>query len=548
MADQLEATMPAVSLSDQLVNGLFNWVESRSRFGLSVLAFVLGALLSQAFAPTNFFPAVFIALPVALLMLDRARIGKQAFAHGWWFGFGFFAVGLSWIAYSFTQQQNVPAALAPFAVLALAAIMAVFPALAFWTTWRLKVGSVAKVCIFAAAWTLFEIARGFLFTGFPWHLLGAVWAEWLPVAQTAYWITVYGLSFLTIVSASAFVLFLQLRPSLPTAAFALTAFAVFPVLALLGNARLEENQTNFHLGISLRLVQANVQQDEKWRSHLIDDHFETHMRLSRSGSNSKGGKAEGIKLLIWPETAVQKETFDREGSLLRWRVSRLLEFGAYAITGAPRYNSEDSELKYYNSLLAFNAKGKMYARYDKNHLVPFGEYLPLAPLLKSIGLSQLAELAGGSGWTRGNGLQTVTLPGIPKFSPLICYEAIFPGQVILPQERPEWMLVLSNDAWFGMTDGPYQHLALSRMRAIEEGLPMVRSTSTGVCAVIDSYGRTQSALGLGRQGTVESPLPKSISAPAWPTGLRVFAVLMLSIGILSVALIAMVVRARRGNS
>lgn len=545
MADQAEAIMPPASVPNMLVVRFFNWVEGQFRFGMPVFAFLIGVLLSRAFAPVNLFPALFMALPVALLMVGHARGGKQAFAYGWWLGFGFFSLGLSWIGYSFTQQNNVPAGLAPFAIITLAALLALYIGLTFWVTWRVKAQGVARVFVFASAWTLFEIARGFLFSGFPWHLVGSAWAEWLPVAQSAYWLSVYGLSFITVLSASALVLFLEEKPSLFTMVAAFVAVGIIPALTLVGHARLNANQTYFHLGVSLRLVQANVPQTEKWRSHLIDDHFDTHMQLSRTGDVTGKGKADGIDLLIWPETAVQRESFDREGSLLRWRVSRLLDFGSYAITGAPRYSNADGDLKYYNSLLAFNAKGKMYARYDKRHLVPFGEYMPFQSVMKTIGLGPLADLLGGSGWTAGASLQTVALPGIPKFSALICYEAIFPGQVILPHKRPEWMLVISNDAWFGMTDGPHQHLALSRMRAIEEGLPMVRSTSTGISAVIDAYGRTQSALGLGRQGTVESPLPKAIGAPPWPTEVRVLFFLMLSIFVLAAHLILTVWRERR---
>lgn len=530
MIDNNERLGQASSLPTIWVGRVFDWLETQSRFGLAIFAFLLGVLLSRAFAPANMFPAVFIVVPFALLMIERSKDGKSAFGSGWWLGFGLFSIGLNWIGYSFTQQDNVPAILAPFAVFALSALLAIYTGLSFWVTWRLKVKGVARVFVFAASWTLFEVARGFWFTGFPWHLVGSAWAEWLPIAQSTYWLSVYGLSFVTILAAGSLVLFLEEQPSLRAVCVAVVGVLVFPVLAVAGYQRLMGNETYYDLGVSLRVVQANVSQSEKWRSYLIDDHFDNHMQLSRG--QSEKGKAEGIKLLIWPETAVQRETFDRDGSLLRWRMSRLLEFGSYAITGAPRFAEEDGALNYYNSLIAFNAKGNLYARYDKNHLVPFGEYLPLEDTLKSIGLSQLTKAMGGSAWTPGDNLQTVKLPGVPSFSPLICYEGIFPGQVVLEGDRPEWMLILSNDAWFGMTDGPYQHLALSRLRAIEEGLPMVRSTSTGVSAVIDAYGRTVSALGLGSRGTIESPLPKPIDAPALPTGFKVLLVAFLSSGIL----------------
>ncbi len=542
MADNSELLNEPVTAPHIWVARFFNWLEAQSRFGMPVFAFLLGVLLSRAFAPTNLFPAVFIVIPFALLLLGRARDGKAAFGYGWWVGFGLFSLGLNWIGYSFTQQDNVPAILAPFAVFALTALLSIYTGVSFWVTWRLQVTGIARVFVFAASWTLFEVARGFWFTGFPWHLVGAMWAEWLPVAQTVYWLSVYGLSFLTVFAAGSLVLFLDEKPPLKAVGIAIAGMLLFPVLAVGGYQRLSNNETYYNLGVSLRLVQANISQNEKWRSYLINDHFDNHMQLSRS--QSEKGKAEGIKLLIWPETAVQRETFDRDGSLLRWRMSRLLDFGSYAITGAPRFTEEGGELNYYNSLIAFNAKGSLYARYDKNHLVPFGEYLPLEGVLKAMGLSQLTKMMGGSAWSAGETLQTVKLPGVPSFSPLICYEGIFPGQVILPENRPEWMLIISNDAWFGMTDGPYQHLALSRLRAIEEGLPLVRSTSTGVSAVIDAHGRTVSSLGLGRRGTVESPLPKAIEEPPFPTGLRILAFVFLSAGILAFYLLQVMRRER----
>lgn len=540
MSDNMEAVVPRGSAPALLISRFFSWLESKSRLGLPVFAFLLGALLSRAFAPVNFFPVIFIAIPLALLVLERAKENKDAFGLGWWVGFGFFSLGLHWIGFSFTQQEHVPSFLAPFAIFGLTALLSIYTGITFWITWRLRVKGLARVLVFASAWTLFEIARGFWFTGFPWHLIGAVWAEWLPVAQSVYWISAYGLSFVTILSAASLVLFFEEKPKLLTMAIAFVGVLIFPLIAYLGDARLADNETRYHLGVSMRLVQGNVQQNEKWRSYLIDDHFDNHMQLSRA--NSKNGRANGIKLLIWPETAVQRENFDRDGSLLRWRMSRLLDFGAYAITGSPRFEERDGELHYYNSLIAFNSKGDLYARYDKNHLVPFGEYLPFEDTLKALGLSQLT---GGSAWTAGQSLQTVKLPGIPSFSPLICYEAIFPGQVVLGNNRPDWMLVISNDAWFGMTDGPYQHLALSRLRAIEEGLPMVRSTSTGVSAVIDPFGRTVNSLGLGRRGTVESPLPKPIDAPEWSVGSRVLTVIYIAAFILIFFLIQVLYGERR---
>jgi len=501
---------------------LFDWLEKRSSYAMHAFAFVVGALLSRAFAPVNFFPLLFIAIPLMIALIDRSRNSTQAFGFGWWVGFGLFAVGLSWISHSFTQQRAVPVILAPVAILALSALLSLYTAIIFVICRKLWCAGWLRVFLFAAIWTLFEIARGIWFTGFPWHLVGAAWAEWLPVAQSAYYISVYGLSFLTVLAAGMLVLLFDATSVKRTILPPGIALVVLVGMAAVGYMRLDGNQTRYHLGISMRLVQANVKQSEKWLSYLIEDHFDKHMSLSRAADPD--GKAKGVRLLIWPETAVQTESFDRDGSIHRWRMSKLLDYGAFAITGAPRYQRKDGGYDYFNSLFALNSSADLYARYDKVHLVPFGEYLPYENLLQKLGL---AQLTGGSAWTAGRGRQTIALPGTPGFSPLVCYEAIFPGQVIDTRDRPEWMLNITNDAWFGRTEGPYQHLALARMRAIEEGLPLVRAASTGVSAVIDGYGRTLSSMPVGREGILDSPLPMAIATPPLSTGTRIILVTLL---------------------
>lgn len=515
-----------------------SWLEAKNNTRVPIVAFLFGALLSRAFAPTNFFPALFIALPFFLFLITSSNSGKDAFRRGWWAGFGFFSIGLFWMGHSFTQQDHVPVILAPFATFALSAVMALYVAATFWITWRLRVSGFLRVLVFAASWTLMEIARGTWFTGFPWHLVGSAWAEWNYMAQGAYWVSVYGLSFLTVLAGGLVGNLLTETRGRRAVSGVLGAAAIMLAVTAFGYGRVAGKITEYHLSTSLKMVQANVKQREKWLSHLVDDHFENHVRLSRG----KNAKAEGTKLLIWPETAVQRQTFDRKDSLLRWRVSRLLEYNSYAITGAPRYAVEGEKVRYFNSVFVVNSKGNLFARYDKNHLVPFGEYLPFGRLLEALGLSQLT---GGSPFTEGTARDIIRLPGVPGFAPLICYESIFPGEVISTGKRPEWLLNLSNDAWFGQSDGPYQHLALTRLRAIEEGLPLVRSTSTGITAVIDGYGRTVTSLGLNKQGVVESPLPKALAAPLLPTGVRILAVLFLSAGIILFTLMQLI-RAEKG--
>lgn len=510
VAGTAEMTAPA-----RYVARFFDWLEAKGRFGMPAFAFLVGVVLSRAFPPLNFFPGLLIAFPLMLVMIDRAKSRGAAFAYGWWTGFGFFSVGLTWIGHSFTQQDAIPAILAPFAITALSAILAIYIGIVFWITYRLRSQGLFRMVVFASAWVMFEFARGTWFTGFPWNLIGTVWANWLPVAQASYYIGAHGLSFITILAAVAFTSLIDGTVGWKRFLAPMLAVVAFSGITMLGQVRLADNETRFHLPISLRLVQANVKQSEKWLSSLIEDHFDKHMRLSRDGDEE--GRARGVRLLIWPETAVQSEKFDREGSLHRWRLSKLLDYGSFALVGAPRFTVEDGEVNFYNSLFAINSQADLYARYDKAHLVPFGEYIPFEKTLNQWGIN---PLTGAQSWASGRGVDTVEIPGIPSFSPLICYEIVFPGAVVSPTKRPEWILNITNDAWFGMTEGPYQHLGQARMRAIEEGLPLVRAASTGVSAVIDPYGRTVQSLGLGKQGLVESPLPQAIEAAPLTSQMR----------------------------
>jgi apolipoprotein N-acyltransferase len=495
--------------AETYIDSAYEWLIKRPIFIQTAIAFLSGALFSRIFAPSNIFPLTFLIIPFWALMIDKAKTGSKIFGFGWWAGFGLLSLGLHWIGYSFTQQREVPEILAPFAIMGLAGLLSLFVASAFWLLWRLKVKGWARPLIFASVWTLFEIARGHLFTGFPWHIVGSMWADWIWIAQGAHYFSVYGLSFITIFTAAG-LYEIAVKGSWQRLLNPAIGFALLIAITAVGYNRLPDD-IDYHKAVSLRLVQANVKQREKWISYLIEDHFDSHMALSRS--TSKRGKADGVKLLIWPETAIQWQDFDRDSSIPRWRVSRLLQRGSYMITGAPRYQAAGNDFEYYNSLFAVNSDGEVTAQYDKKHLVPFGEYLPFRGVLEAIGLSQLT---GGASFSEGPGAKTIALPGVPAFSPLICYEVIFPGAVVANdpnQPRPEWLLNITNDGWFGLTEGPYQHLALARFRAIEEGLPLVRNAGGGVSAVIDPYGRTISKLDVNAKGVLDSKLPKAIAAP-----------------------------------
>ncbi len=487
---------------------LVDWWEGRW-FRRSAIALVAGMLLSRAFAPVGWWPVVFIAFPIAVLLIDRAAGWRDAFGRGWWFGFGFFAAGLNWIAVSFSQQSNVPAALAPFAIMALAAGMALYCggsfalARAVWskTPWR--------GLVFAASWTLFEGLRAVVLTGFPWNLVGTLWADSLWAAQGAWLVSTYGLSLLTVWLGASLVTVGDADLSAKHLAPFGMAFMLFTAMTAWGGARLQQNPPEFRTDIVLRLIQANVKQREKWVPSLIEDHFDNHLDLSRG--NTADGRAKGVDLLIWPEATVQRTSFDRDGSIHRWRLSRVLEPGGLALVGGPRYADGPADApedyKLYNSAFAVNADGDILARYDKQHLVPFGEYLPFQGLLRAIGVEQLT---GGRGFSSGQSAEALRIGDIPPFRVLICYEAIFPGAVMDDVGAAEWLLNITNDGWFGLSEGPHQHFAQARMRAVEEGVPLVRSAGGGISAIIGPAGRVFQTLGLNRRGAVNGHLPRPI--------------------------------------
>jgi len=505
-----EITRRINHLSAKMADALM-WAIQHRLYGLMAL-FLAGALLSRAQPPHDLFWASFLAFPVFLMGLDAATSPTSAFGRGWAAGFGFFITGLSWIATSFEMQTQVPADLGPFGVLGLSAGLAIYTGLCFLLTYVLRPHGWMRALTFAAIWTLIELARAHLFSGFPWALIATQWGNFLPVVQLLHYSSVYALGFITIVASALLYYWARYQHDRSGLLISLTACMVLLIAAGLGQIRLDQTPQDFQEGVNLRLVQANVQQREKWQRHLIEDHFNKHLSLSRAGN--RRGKARGINLLIWPEVSVQTLDFDRSNALARYRISRLLEPGAFALVGARRIqentgNPNDRAL--YNSLFATSRDGRIYGRYDKQHLVPFGEYLPFEGLLNSIGLQQLT---GGRGFSAGRERNIIQLPGMPPFRTLICYESIFPGtiQPDNPQAvKPLWILNITNDSWFGDSDGPWQHLAQARMRAIEEGLPLVRVASTGISTVIDPLGRPVVALDLNREGVLDAPLPKPLS-------------------------------------
>ncbi|GAB4143284.1 MAG: apolipoprotein N-acyltransferase [Sphingomonadales bacterium] len=469
----------------QAIVGAANWTRGRPRRQAWMLAFGLGAFLPLAFAPWFVLPMLVIALTGLIWLLDASRDWRAALALGWWFGFGQFLTGLFWIANAFSVREGVSYGQGLAAVLLLAAALALFPALAAAAARRLWSPGDERILIFAICWSAAEWLRGHLFTGFPWNFAGHALAFDPAAMQLAAYVGAYGLSLLVLLLAAAPAAMAAADGAKPSWRPLAAAAAASIMIAGFGLLRLSLNPSQFVPDLALVTVQANIPQERKWHDDLLRDHFHRHIEMSQAAlRHAPGGRA----LVIWPETAI---AFDPQREFTtRYLISKALDRPGVVLTGAPHLVRDgDGQLAAYNSLFAVDDAGNLQGRYDKTHLVPFGEYVPGRGLLQRLGIGRLVP--SGIDFAAGPGPRTLTPAGVPPFSPLICYEAIFPGAVTAGggAPPPAWMLNISNDAWFGDSHGPHQHFAIARMRSIEEGIPMVRATNTGISAVIDPVGR-----------------------------------------------------------
>lgn len=487
-----------------LCAALADRLRALGRRGKAVAAFLLGAASSAALPPFQILPAALIAFVGLIWLLDTdepaaARRRRSGFFIGWWFGFGHFLTGFYWLTNALLLDAGEFVWLMPLAVGAFSAGLALFTALLGAAYGWARLRGLARILVFALLWTAAEWLRGHILTGFPWNLMGTIWTGVAPMMQGAALFGLYGLSLLTVLAAAAPATLADRTSgaSRRWAGLALTV-ALLAIGWAAGAARLPASWATVP-GVALRLVQPNVPQTLKWDPDAAEQNFRAALALTRSPG------FETRTHVIWPETAVPfvLTDFVPDGRARRAALASVTPQGGLLITGAPRAARDAAgRLQFWNSLQAIDSTGALVANYDKTHLVPFGEYVPLRSLIGWLPLP-----AGATDFSVGEGPVTLTLPGLPPASPLICYEAIFPGKVVDRTHRPDWLLNISNDAWFGISSGPFQHLAATRFRAVEEGLPLVRATNDGVTAVIDPYGRILAQLGLGETGVVDADLP-----------------------------------------
>jgi apolipoprotein N-acyltransferase len=457
------------------------------------IALVLGAIAACGFAPLELWPLTLLSFAALGGMLDGTTSLRRATILGWWFGLGHFGLGLNWIATAFTYQAAMPPWLGWIAVLLLSLYLAIFPAFATGAAWLLaRRHRLALPLALGATWILNELLRASVFTGFAWNPVAAIWAPVEPMRIMTRWIGTYGLSGVTVLLAA---LLWEAVTSRTARLVLLAALALETALALLWSTKtpLKDNPVLLHV------VQPNIGQDRKWDSEQSADNY--HRLTSLSGT-----PGPHPRIVLWPEVAVP--ALLEQDPVARNALASLLGPRDVMLTGAEavRFNAAGDPVAAANSMFALNPKGELLGRYDKAHLVPYGEYLPMRPLLSRIGLSRLAP--GDMDFDAGPGPRDVMLPGIGKVGVQICYEIIFSGHVVDRANRPLFLFNPSNDAWFGRW-GPPQHLAQARLRAAEEGLPVVRSTPTGISAVIDADGRLLASLPWRTAGAIERPLPSA---------------------------------------
>lgn len=484
-------------------------------------ACLLGVGLTFAFPPLYIIPFLFIGLSGLLFLIHISPSAKQAFWVGWWFGFGHFVTGIYWIAYALLTDAAQFGWMVPFAVFGISAALAVYVALVSAATRVAPLKSpISLVIVFSLLWVVGEYARAYLFSGFPWNLIGYVWTYSDAMIQPASVIGIYGLGLISVLAGASLFL-LMINPGrwqyiiLPAVCSSLLVAGW-----VWGNHRLAHAAVDHVEGVTLRIVQGNIKQELKWEQGQKELNLQKYVDLTKSDGFDR------LTYVIWPETAlpyIMKEYNPGMQEFLRY----VAPPNGALLTGAMRLEESDNDYEVWNSFFVLTRDAGVYAHSDKFHLVPFGEYVPLRSWMPGF-ISKITQ--GTKDFSTGTGPEAIALPTGEAVLPLICYEGIFP-QYVNGNTKGEydWILNITNDAWFGVSSGPYQHLNMTRMRAVEHGVPLVRAANTGVSAVIDPYGRIISEIPLNKTAVLDSNLPKKLKENTLYSGYGMVIVLFIMV-------------------
>lgn len=491
--------------------------RTTSIWGARLLAIGAGLAAGLAHPPFGVLPGLLgYAVMLRLVDAESARPLRSAFFRGWLAGVGYFAISVWWIVEPFMVDAKDQGWMAPFALVLTAGGLALFWGAAALAYRACRTRGPARVLVFAGWLALFEWLRGHLLTGFPWDLPGEAWRAGSAPSQAAALVGAYGLTWITLALAAAPAVLLD-RTGLRTRAVAIgAALAALAGLYGFGLARLTAAVPQPTATPLVRVVQADIDQKDKWRPENLPSIFATYLSLSDHTS------ARRPDVIVWPEGALPAviEELLAPGTGYGEQLAQALAPGQTLLLGANHATGDAAgQVHYFNSLVALQrtSEGLRWAAvYNKHRLVPFGEYMPLGELATKVGFRSLVHMPDD--FSAGPPPSPMVLPGVPALQPLICYEALFPGFTREGPKRagvrPSWILNVSNDAWFGRGSGPLQHLNIASYRAIEEGLPIIRATPTGVSAVIDAYGRIRphARLGLGDLGVIDARLPAALAA------------------------------------
>ena len=495
----------------------------------ALLTVALGAIAASALPPVHILPALLTFTALAWRLEGGISPLRSAWT-GWLFGFGYHVLGLYWISNALLVESDRFAVFVPLAAIGLPMLLALFPAVMMGVVPLISRPGWSRALAVAGLWSVAEYARGHLFTGFPLNLPAYTVSFSDALSQAASWLGAYGLTLVVLMVAVGPAI--VLGPNRPCRRLTGTIAGLSLAIGLLllwggGAARLSGADLASHLVIGpglgsnpgsniskpvvIRLVQGNIPQKDKWKPALRNRQLSHYLTLSRQSvpttraADLPSGATPTV--IIWPETAVPG--FLGQSPELRHALAGAVPVGGSLVTGAPSI-ANSTLRRVYNSLIALGQDATIHARYDKIHLVPFGEYVPLRAWLP---LPRVAQSLAD--FTPGPGRRAIFIDGLGLISPLICYEIIFPNQVTSVGERPKALLNLTNDAWYGRSSGPYQHLAISRMRAIEEGIPLIRAANTGISGIYDAYGRATVQIDLDEIGVADGFLPPSTKSPTF---------------------------------
>lgn len=477
------------------------------RIGLAVAA---GLAAGLAHPPFGILPGL-LGYPLLMLLAERSRSPKGGFWMGWLAGFAYFFISCWWVAEAFLVNPD-QAWMAPFAASLLPAGLGLFWGAAAWAYRLMAPRDLSRVLVFAGLFALFEWLRGHVLTGFPWNPAGASWRAGSAASQAASAIGVYGLGLITVACVSALAPLASPGPRKGRIGAAAAGAAVLASLVVAGAMRLSNARLQF-TDTTVRLVQADVDQESKWTPEAYRGIVERYVNLT-----ARPGAVQP-DVVIWPEGALPEmanHVFE-PGAWEGEAIARAVQPGQTLLAGLSRGEPDpaaEDGVRYHNSLFALHDEGgaglRVAAVYDKHRLVPFGEYLPLGSLMSAIGVRSLVHVPAD--FTAGPRPSPIRLSNAPSVQPLICYESLYPGFTPGGASRPDWIANVSNDAWFGRTSGPLQHLNLASYRAIETGLPVARATPTGVSAMIDPWGRVVAGerLDPGESGVIDARLPQAL--------------------------------------